>query len=147
MNVFMDNRTSRNLDDYGLIIEKAVSETLKAENVSQNAEVSVSFVEDTEIQTLNKKYRGIDVPTDVLSFPLLDGPSEITDGTPLGDIVIAFDYASVQAAELGNSVEREICFLTVHGMLHLLGYDHMDERGEEAMTGKQREIMGRIFSV
>jgi probable rRNA maturation factor len=100
-------------------------------------EVSVSLVDDGEIRFLNKKYRGQDKVTDVLSFPL----GEEAWGGALGDIVICCPQARTQAAALGHSPEREVAFLTAHGMLHLLGYDHQTEPEAETMFQLQEHIL------
>ncbi len=104
-----------------------------------DSEVCVSFVSEKDIQVLNKDYRGIDRVTDVLSFQQyvgeeLDAISKTKSQEPilLGDIVICLDVAKRQAENYGHSLERELCFLCVHGTLHLLGYDHEDNHGEES---------------
>lgn len=110
------------------IIRSVIGRTLKNEKFPYGAEISVTFVTDEEIHEMNREYRGKDKPTDVLSFPLTNGTPEkedITEGVAaLGDIVISVETAARQAAEYGHSIERETAFLTVHSMLHLLGYDH-----------------------
>ena len=111
-------------------------------------EIVLTFVDDEMIRELNEQYRGIDKPTDVLSFSM----SEQTDEEPiiiyenkpeeqLGDIVISAPAAKRQSEEYGHSLEREIGFLFVHGLLHLLGYDHQDERSEHRMFQKQEQIL------
>ena len=114
-----------------------------------NSEVSVTLCDNDYIKELNKKYRGKDSETDVLSFPLYDFSSEELfgnqDTVPLGDIVISIERAKVQAKELGNTFLTEIAFLAIHSTLHLLGYDH--ERGaedEEAQCSAQREIISTL---
>ncbi len=127
----------------------AIRETLAAEGVNANCEVSFTLCDDAYIRTLNKTHRNKDTATDVLSFPMLeaDEPLSAEGESPvlLGDIVVSSERAAEQAKALDQSVGREILFLTVHSVLHLLGYDH--ERGaedEEEMCRKQREIMARI---
>ena len=97
----------------------------------ENGEVSVTLTNNEYIHTLNKQYRGIDRPTDVLSFALNESEEPEIEGEPevdvLGDLIISVERAEEQAAYFGHSVRREMAFLTVHGMLHLLGYDHMEE--------------------
>ena len=114
-------------------IRDAVLLTLEYEKFDYAAEVSVTLCSAEYIHSLNKKYRGVDRPTDVLSFPLYEDGAfdevECSMGAALGDIVISVPRAKEQAAELGNSFLREVAFLTVHSTLHLLGYDH--ERSEE----------------
>ena len=104
------------------------------------SEVSISFVGEDEIRGLNRDYRGIDAVTDVLSFPVGDGLN-IGAGRPLGDVVICMDVARGQAQEYGHSINRELAFLVVHGMLHLLGYDHGDAEAEAEMCRVQEEIL------
>lgn len=102
------------------------------------------------IQELNQAYRGIDAPTDVLSFSQLENTGEepefenLCEEKLLGDIVISVEFAEKQSAELGHSLEREIAFLTVHGLLHLLGFDHKDVEGACIMQKKQEEILERF---
>jgi len=97
---------------------------------------------------LNMKYRNIDRPTDVLSFALNEGDEpEIVDGSGinmLGDIIISVERATEQAVEYGHSIEREIAFLTVHGMLHLLGYDHMEEVDRVEMRKEEDHVMAKL---
>jgi probable rRNA maturation factor len=115
-----------------------------ADRLGVEGEVSVSFVDDEEIHALNRAYRGVDRPTDVLSFALEEGDDfPAPDGTlpVLGDIVISVPTAVRQAAEYGHSVERETGFLLVHGFLHLLGYDHDTEEAEREMFGLQEEVL------
>ena len=103
---------------------------------------NIIFVSDEKIQEINKTYRGGDRVTDVISFALEDG--EDIKNNPirvLGDIYIAIDVAYLQAEEYGHSKIREVCFLATHGLLHLLGYDHMNEDDEKIMFDKQREIL------
>ena len=100
------------------------------------------------IHQLNKQYRGIDRPTDVLSFALNESEEpEIEDGPDvnvLGDLIISVERAQEQAADYGHSVRREVAFLTVHGMLHLLGYDHMEEADRLEMEAEQRFVMEKL---
>ena len=106
-------------------------------------EVSLKFVAEEEIRELNKKFRGIDRETDVLSFPMISIAKEnIVNGLNiLGDIAICKNIAIMQAAKYGHSVRREICFLALHGFLHLLGYDHTNEVDEEIMASKADKIL------
>ena len=110
-----------------------------------NAEVSITLTNNAYIHTLNHQYRGIDRPTDVLSFALREGEEPaVTGGSAteaLGDIVISVERAEAQAAEYGHSLRREVAFLTVHGMLHLLGYDHIEDEAREEMEREQRAVM------
>ncbi|MCI6100700.1 MAG: rRNA maturation RNase YbeY [Selenomonas sp.] len=114
----------------------------------ENGEVSVTLTNNEYIHTLNKQYRGIDRPTDVLSFALNESEEpDVEDGPDvnvLGDLVISVERAKEQAADYGHSVKREIAFLTVHGMLHLLGYDHMEEEDRLEMEAEQRFVMEKL---
>jgi probable rRNA maturation factor len=107
--------------------------------------VSVSFVSNEEIRSLNRDYRNVDRETDVLSFPMYEGDDDIdvySDSAVLGDIIISAEKAVAQAAEYGHSVERELAFLAVHSTLHLLGYDHETSPEDEAdMFYRQEEIL------
>lgn len=127
------------------LVRRAVNETLEFEGASRICEVSVTFVDGEEIKTLNRDYREKDSVTDVLSFPTLDDESEIVpfdnEAVALGDVIICFDRCAEQAEEFGHSVEREVAYLTIHSVLHLLGYDHMVEDEEKEMTNKQDEIV------
>ena len=114
----------------------------------ENGEVSVTLTNNEYIHTLNKQYRGIDRPTDVLSFALNESEEPVVEDGPdvnvLGDLVISVERAKEQAADYGHSVKREIAFLTVHGMLHLLGYDHMEEEDRIEMEAEQRFVMEKL---
>ena len=131
------------------VIRKCCLATLVYENFPYNAEVSVSFIDNKEIKILNNQYRNKDVPTDVLSFPL--GENGQYDENPennykiLGDVVISLEKAKEQASLYGHSETREIAFLTVHSMLHLLGYDHENGGLEETiMREKEQEILTEL---
>jgi len=114
----------------------------------ENGEVSITLTNNAYIHTLNKQYRGIDRPTDVLSFALNESEEPEIEGEPevdvLGDLIISVERAEEQAADYGHSVRREMAFLTVHGMLHLLGYDHMEDADREEMEEEQRYVMGQL---
>lgn len=132
------------------VIRTAVAATLEYENFPYPAEVSVTLCSAEHIHGLNKQYRGVDRPTDVLSFPMYeDGnfdPDECILGAPLGDIVISVPRAKEQAEELGNTFLREVAFLTVHSTLHLLGYDHeRSDEDDETQCRIQKEIIETIF--
>lgn len=134
-----------------MLVRRAVAATLDYEQYENPAEVSVTFTDNAGIRELNRRFRGIDRPTDVLSFPLFDYEGE-TEEPPvdelvgmLGDIVISLEQAQAQAQEFGHSFEREAAFLTVHSMLHLLGYDHETGEADEAeMRRRQHEILDRM---
>lgn len=130
-----------------ILVRRAIESTLKYEGYKNNAEISVTFTDNAKIKKINNEFRGIDKATDVLSFPLTDYESadlpfaDELDGS-LGDIVISLERAKEQADEFGHSFEREIAFLTVHSMLHLLGYDHVNSEEEELdMRKRQSDIL------
>ena len=136
---------------YGLKskIREAVVRTLIHENFPYDADVSVTLCGTEYIKELNKRYRGQDKPTDVLSFPMYEGglfpPDECLMGCSLGDIVISVPRAKEQAEELSNSFVREVAFLTVHSTLHLLGYDHeRSKEDDERQCEAQSEIISEI---
>ena len=134
----------------GANIRTCINETLKAEKITVPCEINVLVTDDNGIQTINKTSRSIDKPTDVLSFPMFnltagappqDWTEYIDPGTglcPLGDMCISLERATAQAKEFGHSVKREVGYLTIHSMLHLLGYDHLDE-GEQKRQMRSRE--------
>ena len=136
-------------------IKSVIDASLDYENCDFDAEVSVTIVDNDAIREINNETRNIDAPTDVLSFPMLyfDENGDIIDSDfdmdgdvlVLGDIVISAERAMEQAEEFGHSFKREIAFLTVHSMLHLLGYDHVDDpEGEKIMFSKQEEILDKL---
>ena len=125
------------------LIREAIVESLVYEGFENDVQLSVTFTDNEGIRAINKSYRNIDSATDVLSFPLVDfegGEEPPTDEPllPLGDIVISLERAREQALEFGHSYERELAFLTVHSMLHLLGYDHVNG-GIEAVHMREKE--------
>ena len=130
------------------LVRRAVGQALKYEKADFDAELSVTFVDNGEIKRLNAEYRRIDRETDVLSFPLYEsGEIAVEDGerAALGDVVISLEKAEAQAKEYGHSFEREVAFLTVHSVLHLLGYDHeLSEEDEREMFLKQEEILKKM---
>ena len=115
---------------------------------AEDAEVSVTLTDDAHIHELNRTYRAVDRPTDVLSFALTESEEpEIVGGEGhdvLGDLVISLERMRAQAEEYGHSELRELSFLTVHGMLHLLGYDHMEEEERQEMEAEQRTVMEEL---
>lgn len=125
-----------------LLIRRCCNAVLLLEEFNDSAEISVRFVDNSQIKELNEQFRGIDKETDVLSFPL--GENGEYDRNPssgaalLGDIVISMQKAMEQAEEYGHSLDREVAFLTVHSMLHLLGYDHV-QGGMEAVRMREKE--------
>lgn len=125
------------------MLTRLIDYTLKKENILFKYEISVSFVTNEEIKLLNKEYRGIDKETDVLSFPLIeDFNADFKEHVyPLGDIVISIDKVEEQSKLYKHSFKREIAFLTVHSILHLLGYTHETTKEEEEMFSRQEEIL------
>ena len=148
--VEFDNRSGREVPEGLLEAAQAyIEKTLRAEGVTVDTEVSFSLVTPDEIHTLNREYREKDTATDVLSFPMLNFPEDadaLTVAGPfplmLGDIVISLDQAEKQAETYGNTLEREVCYLSVHSVLHLLGYDHMAEEEKREMRAREKAIMG-----
>lgn len=142
---FLDETNSIQENDEKLVKE-LLALGLKAEDIQDDCEISVTFVSNEKIQEINKEYRGKDQPTDVISFALEEGDEDIpiigaSDTRVLGDIIISVDKAKEQAEEYGHSYERELGFLAVHGLLHLLGYDHETEEEEREMFSKQESIL------
>ncbi|MBQ9374788.1 MAG: rRNA maturation RNase YbeY [Ruminococcus sp.] len=132
-----------------LLIRKCCHAVAVTENFDNDFEVSVTFVDDNRIHELNKEYRNVDRPTDVLSFPLGENGvydvNKETGACMLGDIVISIETALRQAEIYGHSLEREVGFLTVHSMLHLLGYDHeVSQLEERIMREKEEEILDTL---
>ena len=143
MNLLITNNTKENIN-MDTKLSKVVKTVLETEGLSFAYEVSITFVDINEIHQLNKEYRNVDRPTDVLSFPIDE--DFIIDGvdTMLGDIVISMDIAKEQAKEYGHSLDREIMYLTCHSMLHLLGYDHMKEDDKTQMRAREKEVMSKL---
>lgn len=136
-------------------ILKAISTSLKYESIKTDVEISVMIIDNKYMEVINKTYRNIDTTTDVLSFPMIEYPKGVqlektisiqpvspeTGKVYLGDILISWDKVIEQSESYGHSVERELCFLVVHSMLHLLGYDHMNNNEEKMMKEKQEAIL------
>ena len=135
------NQTDRNeWDKYEERFNEIFTQTLKTLQIDKDYEVSIILVDANQIHEINRDYRNIDRPTDVISFALCDD-KDIVQTDELGDIFICLDRAFEQASEYGHSVEREVAFLAVHGYLHLCGFDHMTKEDEEVMFKKQDEIL------
>ena len=128
-----------------MLIRRCCHAVLELEQFEGSAEVDVSLVDNARIHEINLEQREIDAPTDVLSFPL--GENGVYDKNPatgaymLGDIVISMEKAQVQAEEFGHSLQREVGYLTIHSMLHLLGYDHLDEGPMKAQMRQREETI------
>ncbi|MNI06664.1 Endoribonuclease YbeY [compost metagenome] len=144
-------------DDLIELLTTILQKAAESEGVEEG-EVALTFVDDEEIHVLNREYRRIDRPTDVLSFAMnesldeeldivyeVEEDEELDDLTDMfGDIIISVERAQAQSEEYGHSIEREIGFLFVHGFLHLLGYDHQDEASEAEMMGKQEAVLAQV---
>ncbi|HOJ21212.1 MAG TPA: rRNA maturation RNase YbeY [Armatimonadota bacterium] len=128
-----------------LEIERIAGKLLERENLPGEIEISVLFTDNEGIRQLNREYRGIDTPTDVLSFPL-STPEELVQAPEetevlLGDVVISVETAREQARQQGHSIKRESALLLTHGLLHLLGYDHGSEEERERMRQMESEVV------
>ncbi|WP_424474871.1 rRNA maturation RNase YbeY [Oceanobacillus kimchii] len=150
MHIDFHDETNSVSEDYIDLIQRLLDFAAKKEGVTSEAELSVNFVDNKEIQVLNRNYRQKDTPTDVISFAMQESNEDemeiIGADGPLvfGDIVISVDKAKEQSIEYDHSLERELGFLAVHGFLHLLGYDHMKEEDEKRMFSRQEEILGEF---
>ncbi len=147
--------------DYETIISKVVDKALDLENCPYEIELNVILTDNKEIREINREYRDIDAPTDVLSFPMINyetpGDFSILDEEDndtfnpetgellLGDIIISVEKVMEQAAEFGHSEERELAFLTAHSMMHLFGYDHMEDEERIVMEKKQRQVLEELI--
>ena len=150
MNLIINNQTKKDLN-IEKDLEKVIKEVLKVENVDEKkCEISLSFVDEKKIRQLNRDFREIDRVTDVLSFPIEDFFNEDRKTLlekpylMLGDAVICLDVARKQAKDLGHSFEREVMYLTCHSILHLLGYDHIEEDDKKIMRSKEKEVMKNL---
>ncbi|MCM3224454.1 probable rRNA maturation factor [Terribacillus saccharophilus] len=147
MHIDFHDKTNSVTADYVDLIDRLIQYAADAEKITEEAEMSITFVDNNEIQIINRNYRQKDAPTDVISFAMQEeGEGEqqiIGEEIPIvyGDIIISVDKAKEQAEEYEHSVERELGFLALHGFLHLLGYDHMNEADEKKMFGRQEEIL------
>ena len=153
LKIYFENDQKKHAIKYKMqmLIRHTILETLDYEGMENDVEVSVTFVDDEGIRELNNRFRKLDKPTDVLSFPLLDYEGESEEPffdelcNNLGDIVISLERAMAQANEFGHSFEREVAFLTAHSMLHLLGYDHeLSDEDDADMRARQNDIMDRL---
>ncbi len=151
IDIYFSNEQDKYTADEKLeaLVYKAVEGALEFENIDFDCEVSVTFTDNDGIKELNKEYRSKDSATDVLSFPMYafteDDMPDTDFSVELGDIVLSLERATEQAEEFGHSYEREVAFLTVHSVLHLLGYDHeLSEEDDADMRERQRKIMEKI---
>ena len=134
-----------------LLIRRCCQAVLTTENFGRDAEVSVSFVSNNEIKNLNKIYREKDSVTDVLSYPQFEGHDDLLEDllddeteTLIGDVVICFEQAERQAEEYGTGLTREMLYLFVHSVMHLFGYDHMEEDEKAVMRAREEEVLSAI---
>ena len=158
--IFMDNRQNKIevTKELETVLKDVIEYTLKEEELLVDNEVSVIFIHNEEIREINLKYRGIDEVTDVLSFPMLHYPenkvfkevytnyefdqNDLYDGKlVIGDVALSLEKAKEQSEEFGHSFTRECAYLTVHSMLHLLGYDHIEETQKNIMRKREEEIL------
>ena len=158
--IYADNRQDKIevTDELKDILFKTIEFALKEEEVHENCEISLLFVDNEEIREINKENRGIDRATDVLSFPMLDYEDKKVfkemykdfkfdatyldgDNLVLGDIVLSLEKAMEQSKEFGHSFYREAAYLVVHSVLHLLGYDHIEEEDKKRMRPREEEIL------
>jgi probable rRNA maturation factor len=160
MTINFDYETEKRPDgDYEDIVRKVIEEAIDFEGCPYEAEVDVLLTDNDGIHEINKEYRGIDKPTDVLSFPMIEYavPGEFdfleeddsafnpeTGELILGDIVLSVDKIQEQAYNYGHGQVRELAFLVAHSMLHLFGYDHMTQNEAEIMESKQNEILNNL---
>ena len=133
-------------DNFKDQFQEIIETTLQHLHIEDDVELSCLLVDDQDIHHINRDYRNIDRSTDVISFALEDNEQFYVEGMPrsLGDIFISVDHAKAQASEYGHSLKREMCFLFTHGLLHLLGYDHMEKEDEEKMFALQKEILNSL---
>ena len=160
MTILMENEVDASFDfEYEKLLEEVIIQALDYEKCPYECEINLTFTDDDGIRIINSEFRGLDIPTDVLSFPMVEYETpadfENLDSDEnfamyfnpesgellLGDIVISVERAKLQAKEYGHSLKREICFLTAHSMLHLLGYDHMTDDERVIMEKKQDDIL------
>lgn len=150
MKLIINNETNEDINIKN-DLEKVIREVLTVEKVDQEkCEISLSFVDEEKIRQLNKDFRSIDRVTDVLSFPIEDFFNEDRENIlekpylMLGDVVICLDVARKQADDLGHSFEREVIYLTCHSILHLLGYDHIEDDDKKIMRKREKEVMKNL---
>lgn len=143
MEIGLFNETEIILDDELALMEKVLLHGLTKLKIDK-VEFNIIIVDNDYIHNLNKEYRHIDRETDVITFALEDDKTFNPKERILGDVYISIDKAKSQSEEYGHSLKRELCFLAVHGLLHLLGYDHMNEHDEKIMFGLQKEILDEM---
>lgn len=150
MHIDLDDQTNSMSKTYFDLLNRILQFAAQKENVSKETEVSIIIVDNETIQKINRDYRGKDAVTDVISFAMQERHEDEIDiigmDLPiiLGDIVISIERAKEQARTYEHSFARELCFLAVHGFLHLLGYDHMNDEDERIMNERQEDILGEF---
>ena len=161
--LYTDNRQNKIEvnDELINIINEVCEQSLKAEEMNFPYQISLLFVDNEEIREINRETRGIDKATDVLSFPMLEYPKDKVfkevykdtkfneiyldgDELVLGDMVLSLERAKEQSIEYNHSFNREVCYLVVHSILHLLGYDHMEDEEKKRMRKREEEILGSL---
>ncbi len=143
LKIYFENEQSSIPVTYGvkILVRHAIQSTLDFEDFSRFCEVSVTFTDNEKIRELNSRFRGIDRATDVLSFPMIDDKSACNEPVvQLGDIVLSLEKAKEQGELYGHGFERELAFLCIHSVLHLLGYDHIKDDEEAEMRRRQSAI-------
>ena len=148
MEITLMNRTNQDVSVYASLFQKIAKSAEKILDLPEDYELSVTFVRSQTIHKINRDYRNVDRPTDVISFAIRDDEDDFIseEEKDLGDIFININYCKKQAKEYGHSYDREMGFLFTHGMLHCLGYDHMCEEYEKVMFSLQDQILDPIIS-
>jgi len=144
--LFINQSSEKSWKNYRKYLKPIALKTAKTIDIAADFGLSLILIDDAEIHAMNREYRGVDRPTDVISFASEEGEPDLIDGDlrELGDIFISVDAIRRQSLEYGHSLKREFCFLFTHGLLHLLGYDHMDPDGEIEMETVQEAILHEI---
>lgn len=139
---YSDLQLQAGREDWEKVVETVLAKAAEIHQIDEQAEISVLLCDDEYIHALNREYRNIDRPTDVLSFALNEGEqSAVEEMGMLGDIIVSVDKVVEQAAEYGHSEKRELAYLTVHGFLHIIGYDHMTDEEKEEMRAAEEEVL------
>ena len=148
MEITLINRTNQDVSVYASLFQKIAKSAEKILELPEDYELSVTFVRSQTIHKINRDYRNVDRPTDVISFAIRDDEDDFIseEEKDLGDIFININYCKKQAKEYGHSYDREMGFLFTHGMLHCLGYDNMCEEDEKVMFALQDQILDPIIS-
>ena len=147
---FLNNQTKFETSEFEIIINKVAEEVLRVHNITKNIEISVVFTDDNEIKSINNEFRNIKASTDVLSFPQYEyiTPGDVSDINDeiliIGDVIISLEHAQMQSVEYNHSINREVGYLAAHSILHLLGYDHMNEDDKKLMRDKEELVMKNI---